>query len=265
METPCYNRTMKPQSITFAIKGRTDGPDFSPERVPLSVLKEFSADVETLLRGDSKEIDTATLEVSVVEGSLGIQTQPIPLAPVLFHDLSSLLNSDQLDSIDPKRKNVIERWQKQARIKKLSFSIMSDALLRPVVISSSTDFRANDADQWVRVERYVRGEITDLGGAREPNAHIRLPDGKILTARTNRDLLRTDKFNRLYKAALVRIRAEYNVKTKELREAELIEFVEYSPKFDPLAFAKLTERGAKAWSDVPDAAAWVEDLRGGQN
>ncbi len=33
--------------------------------------------------------------------------------------------------------------------------------------------------------------------------------------------------------------------------------------YDPEELRELQEQGAKAWADVPDAAQWVRDLRGG--
>ena len=35
------------------------------------------------------------------------------------------------------------------------------------------------------------------------------------------------------------------------------------PAYDPEELRELQEQGAKVWADVPDAAAWVRDLRGG--
>lgn len=35
-----------------------------------------------------------------------------------------------------------------------------------------------------------------------------------------------------------------------------------NPEIDEAALAKLWQNGREAWKDVPDAAAWVEDLRG---
>ena len=89
-----------------------------------------------------------------------------------------------------------------------------------------------------------------------------MPDGKQLTVDTDRSLLRDDKINRPYKPAMVRISAEYNVVTREYRKARLLEFVEHDSRFDEKEFAKLTDRGAKAWKDVAEAFAWVEALRG---
>jgi hypothetical protein len=114
----------------------------------------------------------------------------------------------------------------------------------------------------VRVERYVRGEIEDMGGHTKPNAHIRLPDGKTLLVDAAREMLRDEKVNRLYKPAMIRIVAEYNVMTREYRNARLLEFVEHESRLDEKELDRLTQRGAKAWRDVPDAGAWVDELRG---
>ena len=266
-EPGTYNaRTMDAQSLTFSLIDQTSGYEASPERVHLAALAEFTADVSNLLRGSNREVDTGTLDVAVRSGSLAIQTAHIAAAPTLFRDLRALLSSELLDALDGKRREIVERWQKAARqTRGIAYRISAPFLDRPLVIDANTDFRADDADQWVMVERYVRGEIEGLGGAQRPNGHVRLPDGTRLTVSTERKVLREDTQNRLYKQAMLRIRAKYNVLTRELKDAELIEFVEYAPQFDEADMARLTRRGAQAWKDVADATAWVDDLRGGSD
>lgn len=262
-----YNgRTMDAQSLTFSLIDETSGYEASPERVHLAALAEFTADVSTLLRGSNREVDTGTLDVAVRSGSLAIQTAHIAAAPTLFRDLRALLLSELLDALDARRREIVERWQKAARqTRGIAYRISAPFLERPLVIDASTDFRADDADQWVMVERYVRGEIEDLGGSTRANAHVRLPNKTLLKVSTERRVLHDDTQNRLYKQAMLRIRAKYNVLTRELKDAELIEFVEYAPQFDEADMARLTRRGAQAWKDVADATAWVDDLRGGSD
>ncbi|MEY8689163.1 MAG: hypothetical protein AB9M53_04680 [Leptothrix sp. (in: b-proteobacteria)] len=255
---------MEAQSISIAMSDSSAGYEVTPARVRLAALADFTRDVTDFLAGEDREIDVNSLDVAVVPGSVAIQTAPIVHAPSLIRDLSNLLTSPLLDALDSKRRKVVERWQRGSRKQPgLSFRIAAPFLDSPVVVSSRTDFRADDADQWVRVERYVRGEIMDLGGVGKANAHVKLPDGRTLTVSTTRDILAADKVNRLYKPAMLRIRAQFNVLTQELRGAELIEFVEYAPRFDAQAFERQTRRGAERWKDVPDATAWVEDFRGG--
>jgi hypothetical protein len=253
---------LEAQSILIKLHDESAGYEVGPARVPLATLRSFAADASDLLRGDAATQELSSVDVAVVEGSLALRT--VPLAdPGLWADLRVLTHTERLDDLSPRRRKVVERWQATVRSRRqVRYEIHAAALERPVVVSAASDYRADDADQWVRVERYVRGEIEDLGGAVKANAHIRLPDGKLLTVDTDRALLRDDKANRLYKPAMVRITAEYNVVTREHRAARLIEFVELETRWDERELARLTERGAKAWKDVTAASAWVDALRG---
>lgn len=254
---------MEAQRITITLIDHTAGFEATPDRVRLGDLAGFSSDVATFLRGEDKDVDTSTLEVAVRKGSLAIETVPLLSAPNLFRDLRTLLGGELLDNLDAKRREVMERWQKAARqTKQVAYRISAPFLDRSIEINAESDYHADDADQWVQVERYIRGEIQDLGGVTKANAHINLPDGRTLKVTTERDVLRNDTVNRLYKLAMLRIKAEYNVLTRELRNARLVEFVEHASTVDEEALARLTRRGAVAWKDVPNATTWVDELRG---
>lgn len=256
---------MEAQALLIVLHDGSAGYDISPDRVPLAVLRAFAKDVDELLRGDGNELDTAALEVAVVAGSLGLRTAPIA-NPALLGDLRNLATSELLVGIGSKRRAVIERWQKAARgPRRVQVRISAEFLPSPIVICAESDFRADDADQWVKVERYFRGEIEEIGGHSRSNAHIRLPDGKTMVVDAPRDFLRDEKVNRLYKPAMVRIKAEYNVVTREYRQARLVEFVEHTNQLDEHDLQRLTQRGAKAWRNVPDAGAWVDGLRGDED
>lgn len=254
---------MEAQALQIALHDDSAGYEISPARVPLAVLRGFARDVDDFLRGSAQDLDTSTLDVAVVQGSLAMRTAPLA-NPGLLADLRRLATSELIDGVDSKRRGVVERWQKLARSRRgVLVQIEAAFLPQPITISADTDYRADDADQWVRVERYFRGEIEEIGGHTRSNAHIRLPDGKALVVDAPREFLRDDKVNRLYKPAMLRISAEYNVVTRDYRQARLIEFVEQDRRPDEAALRRMRERGAKAWADVPDGSAWVDELRGG--
>jgi hypothetical protein len=254
---------MDSERITLSLDDHTEGAHMSPDRVRIGDLVRFAEDVKVFLQGDGKELDAQSLEVSVVRGSFALQTAPIAYAPKLFSDLKALQDGFPLDQIDKSRRLVLERWQKSARSASgLVYKISAPFLTRPLVVNADSDFQPDDIDHWVWVERYISGEIQDLGGATRPNAHVRMPDGKTLKVLTDKDLLRNDKLNRLYKTVMLRIKAEYNLQTRELRNARLIEFVEYADEVNEGDLARMKERGKLAWKDVKDPAAWVNELRG---
>lgn len=256
---------MEAQVLLIVLHDDSAGYEITPDRVPLSTLRSFAKEVDEFLRGDSGDVDTAAFDVAVVPGSLGLRTAPTA-NPVLLADLRRLAGGDLLDGIGNKRRAVVERWQRAARgARRIRVQISAAFLPAPILISAESDYRTDDADQWVRVERYVRGEIEDMGGHAKPNAHIRLPDGKALLVDASREVLRDEKTNRLYKLAMVRIVAEYNVMTREYRNARLVEFVEHDNRLDERELDRLAQRGTKAWRDVPDAGAWIDVLRGNQD
>lgn len=253
---------MEAQPIRIALHDSTLGYEASPDQVRLKTLQTFVRDVEELLRASDVGADSRELDVSIIHGSLAVQTFPTSDSGLL-QDLLLLAGSQRIDTLHSKRKGVIERWQKLARAAKgLWYEISAPILPKPVVINAQSDYHADDADQWVQVERYVTGEIEDLGGHSRTNAHIRLPDGKSLTVATDREFLRDDKLNRLYKPAMVRIAAEYNVVTRDYRNARLLAFVEHDNRFDEREFKRMTDRGALAWAGVDDVGAWVDEMRG---
>lgn len=255
---------MKSRRIVFTLEDRSRGYPVSPQRVPLAWLKEFAGEVDEFLRGDSREVDTTRTDVTIAEGSLQIVTPEIVAARRLYDDLASLHKSQLIDDLEPRRRKVVEAWQRRSRQEAGRAYLIGTGARQRVRIDSTSDFHADDANRWVQTERYVRGEIVDMGGKTTPNVHIVLSDGGSLTVEADRLLLAREETNRLYKPALLRIRARYNLVTHEYRDAALIEFVEYAPRFTDADEARLTERGAVAWKDVADAATWVEEQRGNE-
>jgi hypothetical protein len=255
------NSGMETNRITISLEDDSPGYEISPARVPLATLASFAGEVRDFLKGSGKDGDADAAEVAVVHGSLAIESLNFA-SPSLIHDLGMLATSSDLGSIDPKRRAVVQRWQLSAH-KRASLKIkIQSARAGVIAISSQTDFRAENEERLVNVERYIRGEIVDLGGATQPNAHIKLPNGKTLVVRTDRELIRSETENHLYKQVHLRIRAKLDLETGDLTEAKLVEFVHYSPRFDAEAFAKLTANGEEAWKDVGDPAEWVRHIRG---
>jgi hypothetical protein len=255
---------MEAQRIRIALHDESAGYAVSPARVPLAVLRAFAKDVDELLRGDAGDLPARELEVAVVDGSLAIETQPTA-NPGLVQDLRLLASSSLINGMNGKRSAVVERWQRAARsTRQVRYEVTAAWLPRSVVISADSDFHTDDADQWVRVERYVQGEVFELGGLNNVNAHLRLADGSTMLVSAARDALSKDPKNRLFKQALVRIVADYNVQTREHRNAQLLGFEPQDSQVDEQAVARMLARGRQAWADVPSAADWVEDLRGNE-
>jgi protein-L-isoaspartate O-methyltransferase len=115
---------------------------------------------------------------------------------------------------------------------------------------------------WVPVEKYLSGQITDLGGTTKANVHLKLDSGRVLTIASSQQLLAEEKQNRLYKPATLRVMAEEHLDTGELRNLVLKSFEDARAVWDEAQFNEMVRRGTAAWKDVPDD--WLETLRSGR-
>jgi hypothetical protein len=130
-------------------------------------------------------------------------------------------------------------------------------------ISSDTDFKKR-AEQWVPVEEYVYGRVYDLGGKNRPNVHLELENGNTIKIGSDVELLTEDRVNRLYQQQLVRIAAERNTDSDELRNERLISFEHYAPSFDEDSFQAIVQKGRKAWQSISNPTQWLETMRGNE-
>ena len=256
---------MSSKALTFKVKDKLLGEDVTLDNISLPLLQEFTEQVMTFLRG-SKRLELKEVRTAVKTGSLELVvdngTGCLDAAAV---DYSVALRSRDVSGIDPIRADIFEQWQCEARkYPDRSYEIgdLDESLrLKKLVISNETNF-VFPPQVWVNVEKYVYGRIYNMGGKSKANVHLQLSNGNSLKIDSDAGMLAEDGSNRLYHEQLVRIGAEENVETKELRNEKLLSFESYEPAFDEGTFDDLVATSTKAWRGVTDPSAWVEELRG---
>ncbi|WP_024891717.1 hypothetical protein [Luteimonas huabeiensis] len=250
-------------ALRFALSDRIQDAEVGPKHVPLALLGQFQEDVEEFLRGSNREIDSNQVMVSIEEGSLAIVVTGLLAASGLWRDMAQLENPAALGLLDPKRAEVLERWQKAARKNPhRSYQLADTGGRFAVRVDSESDFRNQVEAAWVPVEKYLRGVVVDLGGKTSPNVHLDLGSGRAVKIAATQKLLAEEKENRLYKQALLHVSAEENLKTGALRNLNLLGFEEHRPTWDEAEFDKLVRAGTQAWADTPEG--WLENLRSGK-
>jgi hypothetical protein len=248
--------------LRFSLDDRINDAEVRPTHVPLALLGEFQRDVSEFLRGSNKELDPAEVLVAIEPGSLVIAASGLLAASSLWADVAQMQNPATLGLIDPKRAAVIERWQVAARNSAHRSYQVADKNNRIAVrINADSDFRNQIEAIWVAVEKYVEGTVVDWGGANKANVHLRVQGGKVLIISASQQLLADEERNRLYRPALLRVSAEENLNTGELRKLNLLAFEADKPGWNETAFNRLVEKGTQAWADTPDD--WLEKLRSG--
>lgn len=254
------------RQIEFVLRGRLDGVEITPDTIGLSRFNEFNRQVEEFI-GGSDRLLLDQVKARVEPGSYKLVTWlPDVVFSSLEPDLKALDRQDSLGELDPKRAEVIARWQARAKSKpELSYAIRPlDETLHPVEVSSRSDFRVGDVVPWVKVEKYLFGTVMDMGGAKKANVHIRLDDGgKLVKIGSDQEYLHDQEENHLYRKVLARVEARQHFRTGELKDFRLLSFEDYRPGYDEDVLDRFAAAGRASWADVPDASGWVERLRGG--
>lgn len=250
-------------AIEFVLKDRVEGQEITPTTIGLSRFNEFNQQVQDFISG-SEHLKVDEVHVTIAEGSYKlIAVLPIVLQVAIAPDLQSLQRQDALGEIDPKRAEIVQKWQARSKANpELRYAIRPSGFpVGSVELSIKTDYRIGQIEPWVKVEKYLFGTIMNIGGAQKANVHLRLEESRqTVVVGSSRGYLKGN--DRLYHKVLLRVEADQHFKTGELRNLRLLSFEDYQPGFDESALDMFVAAGTKAWADVPDAAAWVRELRG---
>lgn len=251
-------------SIRFELDDRIGDTGISPARVPYSMLVDFQKEVGDFLKGSGRDVDLGQVEVAIETGSLAFVPKGLLAATTLWADMSLVGQLGFMDQIDPKRAEIIEKWQVAAeKNSSRHYAILNGERNSIIRVDAKSSFKRQQEEKWAAVEKYIFGQVVDIGGAGKANVHLKLDDGQTLVVEATQEMLKRDDKNRLYKNSMLHITAEENLVSGKMRNHRLIEFVTYEPRYNDEVFRQMVEKGTRAWSDVSDPASWIENLRGG--
>ncbi len=254
-------------TLEFSLEDVVASRPLTPETVDLPTLRGFLEEVETLIKGDVPGASLADSRVRIEKGSLKVVALVARmLAADVRADMAKLDETGDLDAIQSKRAQVIERWQTRARRSPSRvYAVGAEAKMHAIRVTNTSQFQHAGENAWVSVEKHLAGKVVDLGGKQDPNVHLVLADsGESVRVGATEQQLGAEKENQLYKLVNLRVQGEQHLRTKAFRNLRLIQFLPQATEVDEQALASLWEKGRKAWKDVKSAAGWVEALRGNQ-
>lgn len=252
-------------TLEFYLADEISGAPLTLETVDLPTLRGFLADVETLIKGDVSGANLSDSRVRIENGSVKVVTMVgYLLAMNAQEDFQRLERTGNLDEIQPKRAEIIEKWiSKTHRAPSRTYSICNEANRSILKVTQSTQFVHRNENSWVQVERFLFGKVVDAGGKQNPNVHLVLADsGKSIRVSATEDQLFAERENQLYKEVTLRVLAEQHLETRELRNIQLLAFVPQSMTVDESGLETLWKKGREAWRDITTPGAWVDALRG---
>ncbi len=251
--------------LEFSLDDVVGGRPLTPETVDLPTLRGFLEEVETLIKGDVPGASLADSRVRIESGSVKVVAFIAHLlAADVRTDMAKLDETGDLDVIQPKRAQIIEKWQvRTRRSPSRVYALGAEAGRRAVRILSTSQFQHGSKNAWVIVEKYLAGRVVNAGGKQDPNVHLVLAEsGESIRVSATEQQLGAEKENQLYKEVTLRVQAEQHLRTKALRNIRLIQFSPQTAEVDEQALESLWRKGREAWKGVTSAAGWVEAMRG---
>jgi len=251
--------------IEVKMDGLVGNKPLKPIDVDIAEIKDIISDVETFLYPTRNEkAERPHISYKLEEGSArNIFYLPIS-GVLLFNGLTSeITNRGNIEFLDQKRAEIIDKFQRNAKEKNLEISFFSSSKADPVlVINNETKF-FKIAASYIETEFVLYGKINEEGG-KNPNFHLITKEyGKLVISATEEQLLEGEK--RLFKIYGVRAKGKQNLSDKKPFDLKLIDYITYSPNYDEQKLDLLIEKASVNWNTIPNVDVWLNDIRGGIN
>lgn len=120
-----------------------------------------------------------------------------------------------------------------------------------------------NAGNWVEADVYLYGTLIDAGGKDKSNIHLQTESGVYVIA-AEKDTLKNEERNLLYKDFGVRVICKQNILTGELDKSSLslVEIIDYSRQYDEDYLKSLMVKAGKTFEEL-DPDEFVHEIRGG--
>lgn len=250
----------KPINIAFVLSKTNDrGVSLSLDNVDFLTYMDFLETVKQLIAGGDKTVHIPRPDIE--NGSL---KAVLVISMSLFTSFNADMDrakAGDIDKMNTTRRKALEKLEKDA-LKDSSYSfLISDGNKPLITLLHDKPIIARKRDFWIPLERIIEGDVTNVGGSTDPNLHLVHKKGE------NAIVIKSDKktlesFPYLYQNVRIKIKCEENMRTGMRRNYELIEIIDKFPKWDEDAYRRVVKTESKAWADVKDPVAWVNELRG---
>ena len=250
-------------SIEIRVSGTKGKIVLSPDNYDVKEIISILQNVEDLLYPTNKK-ERPIISYNIEEGSVRHVFKTSIQAIIGFSAILVQINKqDSIDFLELKTAQAIESIQTLSYQKDFEFEIIPSLEDAPVLkINSSTSFFRTE-NVWVDADLYFYGTLTDAGGKNKANIHLDTEDFGLITIDTQKSFLKDQDENLLYRKFGVRVVGKQNIQTGEIDRSslKLIEFVDFSPKYDDKYLKGLILKAKGNWKNI-DPDLWIDQIRG---
>lgn len=251
--------------IEIRIIGKTGNFELSPENYDIKEIISVLQTSENLLFPNNKR-DRPLMSYNIEKGSVKHIIKTSIQAIIGFNAIiGRVASTESIDFLEGQSAKAIETLQESAIKRNLEIEVTTSIdASNKLTINKDTRF-SRSQNVWVDAEFYFYGTLVNAGGKSRSNIHLDTDEYGSLIITTDKDYLKAKEENLLYKKYGVRAIGKQNLATGELDKLnlQLVELIDYNPKFDSSYLAKLMKKASQSWKEVNDADDWLKQMRGG--
>ncbi len=253
----------KTGTIEIHINGKNGNDLLSPDNFDIREIRKLLDGIEDMLFPTNKT-GRPTISYSIETGSVrNIFRTSLQTVASFTAVLNMIVSEQSIDNLEVNTARAFESIQQSAKQNNYSFEFMTsqvdNAILR---ITPETNYFRNE-DLWADAEFFFYGELINAGGKNEPNIHLVTKEAGTLLIDVDKEFLKQQDENILYKEYGVRVQGKQNIASGELdkRNLKLIELVDYSSRFDEQYLSTLISKVGNKFTGI-DVDNWVKEIRG---
>lgn len=250
--------------IQIRVIGNIGNEPLSPQNYDISEIRDLFSIIENLLYPNQK-LHRPRISYSIESGSVINIFQASKQAVVMFMATANLICAQgNLNGLELPTARGISDLQKSAIKNNFIYEIGLPNVATPILtISKETKYHI-DENLWAEADLYFYGQLVDAGGSENINIHIKTTDYGILKISTEKEYLKNQQENILYKNFTIRAIGRQNINTGEIDTSSLtlLEMNQFDPRYNEDYLQGLIERATPHWKDIQDTEEWLSQIRG---
>lgn len=248
--------------IEIHIVGSKGNNQLSPDNFDIKDIKSLLDGIEDMLYPNNKK-DRPDISYNIEAGSVRNIFRTSLQAVVTFTAVMTMVSqTGSIDGLELPTARAIENIQKVARNSNYIFEFKtSDSAQSILTISPETNFE-RATDLWIDAEFYFYGVLTNAGGKDKSNIHLDTDSGSLIIT-VDKNFLKSEEHNLLYKEYGVRVIGKQNAETGEIDKSNLtlLELINYNPGYNESYIQGLISKVGEKFKGV-DVDAWIAEMRG---
>jgi hypothetical protein len=251
-------------SIEIRVLGNRGNLELSPDNYDVKEIMAMLQNIEDLLYPTNRK-DRPIISYNIQEGSVKHIFKTSIQAVIGFSAiLIQVQKTNSVDFLELKTAQAIENIQNFSFQRNYDFEIKTsvDKDLTFEINPQSKYFRTENI--WVDAELYFYGTLTNAGGKNKANIHLDTEEFGSITIDTDKNYLKDQEENLLYKKFGIRAIGKQNIETGEIdkNSLKLIQLIDFKPRYDDDYLNSLIHKAKHNWKGIkPDE--WLNNLRGG--